>query len=424
MWLNKDFLLKRGIYSICSSNEFVLNTAIEFAKEKNDFLLLEATCHQVNQFGGYTGLTPQKYREFINKLVKKYDFPKSKLILGGDHLGPDPWKHLPSHQAMNYAEELIKSYVDAGFRKIHIDCSMPLGDDPEKLSIFTIAEREARLYEVAEKQAQKSDINLVYVVGTEVPVAGGGERQADVTTLNELEESFKSIQKHFPNSSEALKKIIAFVVRLGISFNDRTIYEYNSYKVKNILEFFRKNNLFIEAHSTDYQTQYSLKKMVEDGIRILKVGPSLTSRFRRAVFLLTLIEEEIIEKNKRSNLINTILHVMKSNPKNWEKYYNIFDKNIDIKLKYSFLDRIRYYWNNPRLKQSLNVLLKNLDNNIPLELLYQFFPLAFELIRLGKLKNDPKEIIKLEIKKELEKYYLASINSANQPNHLTKINNF
>ena len=65
MWLNKDFLLKRGIYSICSSNEFVLNTAIEFAKEKNDFLLLEATCHQVNQFGGYTGLTPQKYREFI-----------------------------------------------------------------------------------------------------------------------------------------------------------------------------------------------------------------------------------------------------------------------------------------------------------------------------------------------------------------------
>ncbi|MDK2886466.1 MAG: D-tagatose,6-bisphosphate aldolase subunit GatZ/KbaZ [Thermosipho sp. (in: thermotogales)] len=412
MWLNKQFLSKRGIFSVCSSNEYVIRASIEFAKEKNEYLLLEATCHQVNQFGGYTGFTPEKYVEYIKDLIKKYNFPEDKLLLGGDHLGPDPWKEMPASLAMENAEELVKSFVKAGFRKIHLDCSMPLGNDTKKLNVLTIAKREARLYEIAEKYSQST--KLVYVVGTEVPAAGGGEEVTDVTTLDELRDSLESLEKVFQNFPGALEKIITMVVRLGISFNNYEVDDYNSDKTKDILNYIKNKRLFIEAHSTDYQSKKALKEMVSDGIRILKVGPALTSAFRRAVFFLTFIEDEIIEKDKKSNLIKKIVTVMKKMPKYWKKYYTDSNKSIEIMLKYSLLDRIRYYWNEPEIKDSLNILLRNLENNIPDELLYQFFPEQFELIRLGILKNTPEEIIKYEIKKELQKYYEAIIESSDK----------
>ena len=56
------------------------------------------------------------------------------MLLGGDHLGPNAWQALPADEAMARAEVLIEDYVGAGFRKIHLDCSMSCADDPAPLS--------------------------------------------------------------------------------------------------------------------------------------------------------------------------------------------------------------------------------------------------------------------------------------------------
>jgi D-tagatose-1,6-bisphosphate aldolase subunit GatZ/KbaZ len=40
-------------------------------------------------------------------------FPQERLILGGDHLGPNCWQNEPADAAMEKSIELIKAYVRA-----------------------------------------------------------------------------------------------------------------------------------------------------------------------------------------------------------------------------------------------------------------------------------------------------------------------
>ena len=170
-----------GIYAVCSAHPIVLEAAIRYAHANHTPLLIEATSNQVDQFGGYTGMTPADFRSFVCRLADSLDFSQDMLILGGDHLGPNRWQNLPAEQAMANADDLIKSYVAAGFKKIHLDCSMSCANDPVPLTDEIVAERAARLAKVAEEtcMAHFGESDLVYVIGTEVPVPG------DIVTIIE-----------------------------------------------------------------------------------------------------------------------------------------------------------------------------------------------------------------------------------------------
>ena len=172
-----------GIYAVCSAHPLVLEAAIRYASANQTPLLIEATSNQVDQFGGYTGMTPADFRGFVCQLADSLNFPQDALILGGDHLGPNRWQNLPAAQAMANADDLIKSYVAAGFKKIHLDCSMSCQDDPIPLTDDIVAERAARLAKVAEETCREhfGEADLEYVIGTEVPVPGGAHE-----TLSEL----------------------------------------------------------------------------------------------------------------------------------------------------------------------------------------------------------------------------------------------
>jgi tagatose-1,6-bisphosphate aldolase non-catalytic subunit AgaZ/GatZ len=81
-----------GIYSVCSAHPLVLDAAFAQASADKSLLLIEATCNQVNQDGGYTGLTPSGFRDYVHSIAAGADYPLEQLILGGDHLGPNPWR--------------------------------------------------------------------------------------------------------------------------------------------------------------------------------------------------------------------------------------------------------------------------------------------------------------------------------------------
>ena len=142
-----------GIPSFCSSNEFVIKAALEYAGEHDKFVLIEATANQVNQYGGYTGMKPADFKNYVYRLAEHIDCGREKIILGGDHLGPVAFKHLTEKEAMREAEILIEEFVSAGFEKIHIDTSMRLEDDEKDSALpdETIARRGARLCAAAEK---------------------------------------------------------------------------------------------------------------------------------------------------------------------------------------------------------------------------------------------------------------------------------
>lgn len=73
----QNYLAKRklgiavGIYSVCSAHPWVIRSAAQQAKDAGSLLLIEATCNQVNQFGGYTGMQPSDFRRFVLKHAKE-----------------------------------------------------------------------------------------------------------------------------------------------------------------------------------------------------------------------------------------------------------------------------------------------------------------------------------------------------------------
>ena len=420
--------LARGICSVCSSNRYVIEAAIEKAAMENTYVLIEATSNQVNQYGGYTGMKPADFRDFVFSIAYKQKFPTDRIILGGDHLGPFVWKNEASKIAMAKAEELIKQYVLSGFSKIHIDTSMRLGGDPEGKCLETslIAERGAVLCAVAREafnELKKFDCTAVapvYVIGSEVPIPGGSQQPGEelkVTSVRGLENTIEEFRDAFARHGliEEWENVVAVVVQPGIEFGDETIHEYNREDAKELSKFIKKYpNLVFEGHSTDYQTAGSLKQMVEDGIAILKVGPALTFAVREAMFLLQIIENELFASNpevRLSKFMETLDEAMIKDPVHWNKYYHGKEGKIRFKRKYSLSDRCRYYLTAPEVSSSIDILISNLRReNIPVTLLSQFFPIQYNKIRNGVLKNEPEEIIKDKVVNVLEDYYYATAN--------------
>lgn len=56
---------KVGIFSVCSSNRYVIEAAMDRLRDNNIHLLIESTANQVDQFGGYTGMKPKDFANYI-----------------------------------------------------------------------------------------------------------------------------------------------------------------------------------------------------------------------------------------------------------------------------------------------------------------------------------------------------------------------
>ncbi len=416
-----------GIFSVCSANEFVIAAALEFGKREKIPTLIESTSNQVNQFGGYTGMKPAEFKEFVVALAAKIDFPLELLILGGDHLGPNPWRQEAAEEALQKARTLISDYVSAGFTKIHLDASMYLGGDAgnrsQPLDPKIVARRTADLAEVAEEAYQnlrKKTPNApapVYVVGSEVPVPGGTQSEEEALSVTKPED-FRATVSLTKNAflarglEAAWERVVGVVVQPGVEFGDDSIHEYDRKEAAGLAAALKEYpNLIFEGHSTDYQQPHHLKEMVADGVGILKVGPELTFAFREALFLLENIERELFVGSRRelSNLKSVVEEVMLAEPKDWRPYYKGGEEELRFARKYSLSDRIRYYWPHPKISGALSTLLANLNaRELPLPLLSQYFPIQYEKIRAGKLVNNPEALIKDHIGEILAKYHFAT----------------
>lgn len=399
---------KKGIYCICSAHPDVLEASFKQAKKDGSMLLIESTSNQVDQYGGYTGMKPADFVNFINGIADKVGFPKEMILLGGDHLGPNPWKNLPAKEAMAKSEVLIAEYVKAGFQKIHLDTSMfcadDMGDREKPLSDEVVAERSATLCKVAEdtwEKYRKEYSKPVYIIGTEVPIPGGAQEEEEVipTTPADAKKTISVTEKHFLDKGleDAWKRVIGVVVQPGVEFSDDQIFEFIPEKAKdlskNILQYDR---VVYEAHSTDYQTEELLGKLVEGHFCILKVGPWLTFAYREALSSLEAMEIEIMGKNNEnlSRLGEILEKTMMDEPKYWKPYYLGDEHQQAFKRKYSFSDRVRYYWPIKEIDLAKDKLYKNLSEaGIPLSLLSQFMPAQFYQVCEGLIDVTPEELV-------------------------------
>ena len=414
-----------GIYSCCSANPYVLEAALKAAKRDDSCVLIEATANQVDQNGGYTGMKPIDFMNFVKELAAKVGLGMDRVFLGGDHLGPLTFADKPEVEAMELSRELVRCYVAAGFTKIHIDTSMKVADDDPnvRLSDETIARRGADLARVCEDTYQElvktnpDAIRPVYIVGSEVPIPGGAQDPAagmQVTRVEDFKATVAAFEEAFNKQGlqETWKDVIGVVVQPGVEEKDAGCTEYDRAKAAELMASIKDfPNLVFEGHSTDYQTKYKLRELVEDGVGILKVGPGLTYGMREGLFALAYMEEMQFHgrEEEKSHFIDVLEEAMLEEPKNWAKHYHGNDNELWFKRKFSFSDRSRYYMPNPKVVAAKEKMIANLrKDGVSLASLSQFMPIQYTKVREGVLENDPEALIIDRITNTIDEYLFAS----------------
>jgi len=413
-----------GLTSVCSANRFVLETALLHAARGHGLVCIESTSNQVNQSGGYTGMTAAAFRDEVAALAAAAGVPAARVMLGGDHLGPYPWRGLPAREAMARAHELVRSCVLAGYTKIHLDASMRCAEDPgdesTALGDEVIVERTVdlcRTAEAARAELPAASAAPLYVIGSEVPTPGGekaGAGRPAVTRAADAERALTLAHEGLARAGleDAWERVIALVVQPGVEFGDDTVAGYERAAAAELSAFVEgRPGLVYEAHSTDYQAPDALRQLVEDHFAILKVGPWLTYAYREAVFALEAVERELLgglPGIRLSGVRAALDAAMLAQPEHWRPYYSGDARDLRRARAFSYSDRCRYYWPRPPVQEALAVLLRNLtERPLPETLLSQYLPDEYNAVRAGLLEREPTALIRHHIGMVLDRYAAA-----------------
>jgi D-tagatose 6-phosphate 4-epimerase len=325
-------------------------------------------------------MTPADFRDFVFAIAARVGYSAERIILGGDHLGPNPWKHLPAGEAMAKADVMIAAFAAAGFTKLHLDTSMGCANEPVALADSETALRAARLAAVAEVHRQ-GPFPPVYIIGTEVPVPGGavdGLDHLQITKPDAVATTYDIHKAAFADAgqTDAFARVIGLVVQPGVEFGHEDVIHYAPEKARELSRVLSGiPGIVFEAHSTDYQTEAGLRQLVSDGFSILKVGPWLTFALREALYGLDAMADVLDGQPPQHRLMLAMEGVMRASPANWAKYYHGSDTDLWVQRHFSYSDRIRYYWPDPAAAAAVEELRQRLmGRSIPDPVLRQYLP--------------------------------------------------
>ena len=395
-----------SLVCVCSAHHDVLRAALNWAERCDLPLIIETTSNQVNQDGGYTGQTPAMFADHLRAQAKAQGVAWDRLILGGDHLGPQAWKNLSAEAAMAKAVTMVESYVAAGFKKIHLDCSQACADEATPLSDTVVAHRSARLADACER-ANQGELPA-YVIGTEVPTPGGSTDQGETITPTTPHAALATLKAHEETSLEHLKdRIVGLVVQPGVEFLPMSIHALPKDTDTQLREVMMTwPRLVLEAHSTDYQSPNAFHRLAALGFGFQKVGPALTFAVRQALYSL---DQALSYLGRGVGLFDTMESLMQHDDRHWRQHYEADDQ---VARHFGLSDRIRYYWNTQRAQQSVMALRTRVQEaTLPDPLLRQAF--GADVLARAECLSGPQDqrLIDASIELALEPYDLKKYNS-------------
>lgn len=404
-----------GITSVCSAHPLVIEAALLQARDDGGPALVEATCNQVNQEGGYTGLTPAAFREQVLATADRVGLPRGAVVLGGDHLGPNPWRHLDADEALRRAEAMVAAYAGAGYAKIHLDASMGCAGEPAGLPDEVVATRAARLARAAETAAADAGVPApFYVVGTEVPTPGGaleGVEHLEVTSPEAAAETWAVHRRAFAAAGleSATARVVALVVQPGVEFGHENVAAYDPTRAQALAASLDgMPGLVFEAHSTDYQPPQALHALVSDGFALLKVGPGLTFALREALYALDGIAAALDPAWREHSLAAAMERVMLADPGHWRSHYPGTPEEQRRLRHFGYSDRIRYYWPAPAAAAAVDRLLARFgDTPIPETLVSQFLPTLYPRAVGGQVRPVARGMLVEAVRDVLRTYAAA-----------------
>ena len=254
----------------------------------------------------------------------------------------------------------------------------------------------------------------MYVIGTEVPTPGGATESLNELAVTSREAAAETLAIHRKVFNQAgladvWSRVIALVVQPGVEFNHDSVVDYDPLRAGHLTALLdEEEGLVYEAHSTDYQRPAAYRQLVQDGFAILKVGPALTFAMREALTALSQIETELVPHWQCSHLVDVLERVMLDKPANWQHHYTDNKQVAHLLRRYSYSDRVRYYWHEPRVIEAVDVLMANLgSNSIPETMLSCFLPDEYRAVRTGTLKPNAHSLIIHRIRGVLRPYAAA-----------------
>jgi D-tagatose-1,6-bisphosphate aldolase subunit GatZ/KbaZ len=129
---------------------------------------------------------------------------------------------------------------------------------------------------------------------------------------------------------------------------------------------------------------------------------------REALFALAAIEAELLPDDTSSRLPAVVEARMLAHPEQWESYYTGTPEEQALARRYSYSDRMRYYWPDPEIEAAVRTLLENLSRrDLPGPLLSAFLPAQYERVRQGDLSRSPRELVIDRVRDVLRSYAAA-----------------
>ena len=376
--------------AVCSTQPEVLTAALLLARDLKRPLLLESTSNQVNQFGGYTGMTPAAFMDSLRNLSRELKLDPQLLVLGGDHLGPQAWHHESAAVAMGRAKDMVRAYVLAGYTKIHLDCSEACAGDPQPIPPSLCAVRAAELAAECERVASAP---LVYVIGTEVPRPGGALSSEEHIRPTHWKDAADVIELHrdaFAKiAPQAWERVAALVVQPGVDFSPTHVTAFDAdacVGLERALEPYP--HMCFEAHSTDYQSAEVYEALGARHFAILKVGPALTDAYRRAVYALDDLSEALGVRGARSRVNEVMESLMVGEPSHWRSHYRGTGAELRWLRHHSYADRIRYYWPHRPAIEVVAELLRQIDAARPPRYVLRDYFDAASIARMENLTTE------------------------------------
>ncbi len=390
-----------AIPSVCSAHPDVLRASLRLAERLDRAVVIEATSNQVNQDGGYTGMTPIAFISFVNALADETRTSRARIIFGGDHLGPQAWRQLPSDQAMAKARVMVADYAAAGFTKIHLDCSEGCAGEPAQLTDAQTVPRAADLAQVAVAGAK----NLLFVVGTEVPPPGGARTEDHADIPATLPRNARVTLDSHMDAFADIGEIGGLVVQPGVEFSPMSVYHLPLTRDPGLrAAIAHQPGVCLEAHSTDYQHPAAFPRLAALGFAFQKVGPALTFAYRQAVYALDQLRAdagwaEVVVRPEMERL-------MLANPGYWQGHYHGKPADQHLQRHFGLADRIRYYWPQVGAQKVVNRLLADLGpRHLPAPLLWQHF--APQVLDRADMIGGPlpQALIAAQIELALDPYF-------------------
>jgi tagatose-1,6-bisphosphate aldolase non-catalytic subunit AgaZ/GatZ len=156
----------------------VIRASIRAAKRNNAPIKFAATLNQVDQDGGYTGMTQRQFVEVIRSEAARMHFT-GPVIIAVDHGGPwlrdnqreEKWS---LQETMDWVKKSFSDAIDAGYDLLHVDPTVDIQLPPGKiLPISVVTDRTVELISHCERYREQAGRPPVsYEVGTE-EVHGG-----------------------------------------------------------------------------------------------------------------------------------------------------------------------------------------------------------------------------------------------------------